>query len=79
MSRTRELAARKIHSAADLWRRLTARERAVILCAGVEEPIAAPNNIINSLTAWGLMVARSRGHVLTRAGMQVQEHGRGEA
>ena len=78
MSKTRMLAATKAHSAGDIWRRLHARERAVIMCAGTEDPIAAPNHIINSLTSWGLMVARSRGHVLTRAGLQVQEHGRGE-
>lgn len=78
MSKTRLLAATKAHSAADIWRRLTARERAVILCAGVEEPIAAPHTVIQSLTGWGLLVPRARGHVLTRAGLQVQEHGRGE-
>lgn len=79
MSKTRLLAATKAHSAGDIWRRLTARERAVVMCASIEEPIAAPNNIINSLVGWGCLVARARGHVLTRAGLQVQEHGRGEA
>lgn len=78
MSRTRTRAAAKVRTDAELWQRLKPSERAVMLCAGTEEPIAARHRVIQSLVAWGLMVPRARGHILTRNGAQLQRYGRGE-
>lgn len=76
MSRTREREARKVHTPAQMWARLSARERASLMAVTDDGSVAIPNDIAVSLQSWWLITATRAGPALTAWGRQTQEHGR---
>lgn len=78
MSRTREVAARKVNTPAQMWAKLNAKQRAALMAVTADGSVAIPNAENVTLTEWWLIRATRSGPALTAWGAQVQEHGRGE-
>lgn len=75
-SRTREREAAKINSPAQMWSRLSTRQRAALLAVTEDGSVAIPNAESVTLTEWWLIRATRSGPALTVWGAQVQQHGR---